>query len=189
MLAGWLVSAWQISLGFTLGLQYSYLLGLLVLLVLWHWWRRRSTAGVPAKAGATAPPDPPVHGAEGADGGGVGPIPRRLLAVTCIGIAILGVVAVYQARPYLQVSHDYPTAKRTIKQVKTYSAGPAALLAASSENRVWGGLTSGMREEKSPLQERERLLSRRPDPRARSDRPGGAVVHATITPRLGRWGS
>ena len=26
VLAGWLVSAWQISLGFTLGLQYCYLL-------------------------------------------------------------------------------------------------------------------------------------------------------------------
>jgi hypothetical protein len=184
VLAGWLVSAWQISLGFTLGLQYSYLLGVLVLLVLWHWWQRRSIAGAPNNAGAaTARPAPPVDGgdeqaavtttdgkAEQAAasasaeaeaepnqtataapraptraGGGRGPIPRRLLAVTCIGIAVLGLVAVYQARPYLQVSHDYPTAKRTIKQVKTYSAGPAALLAASSENRVWGGITSGMR--------------------------------------------
>ena len=26
VLAGWLVSAWQVSLGFTLGLQYAYLL-------------------------------------------------------------------------------------------------------------------------------------------------------------------
>ena len=26
VLAGWLVSAWQISLGFTLGLQFAYLL-------------------------------------------------------------------------------------------------------------------------------------------------------------------
>ena len=26
VLAGWLVSAWQISLGFTLGMQYAYLL-------------------------------------------------------------------------------------------------------------------------------------------------------------------
>ena len=26
VLAGWLVSAWQVSLGFTLGLQYTYLL-------------------------------------------------------------------------------------------------------------------------------------------------------------------
>jgi len=58
---------------------------------------------------------------------------------------VLAAVAVYQARPYLQVAHDYSTAKRTIKEVETYSAGPAALLAASSENRVWGGVTAGMR--------------------------------------------
>jgi len=116
VLAGWLVSAWQVSLGFTLGLQYCYLLAVLALLALLHWQR----------AGRSAPP-------------------RRLLAVTCIGIAALGLVAVYQARPYLKVAHDYPTAKRTILEVKRYSAGPAALLAASSENRVWSGVTSGMR--------------------------------------------
>ena len=69
----------------------------------------------------------------------------RLLTVTAIGIAVLGVVAIYQARPYLQVAHDYPTAKRTLKEVKTYSAGPAALLGASSENRVWGSVTAGLR--------------------------------------------
>ena len=92
VLAGWLVSAWQISLGFTLGLQYSY-----------------------------------------------------LLAVTCIGIAVLGAVTVYQARPYLRVSHLYPTAARSIREVETYSSGPAAFLSASSENRVWGKATAGMR--------------------------------------------
>jgi len=141
VLAGWLVSAWQISLGFTLGLQYSYLLALLALLVLRHWWRGRSIDAAPGSAGAAAAQaDAPVRA-----GAVWGPIPRRLLAVTCIGIAVLGVVTVYQARPYLQISHDYSKAKRTIKEVKTYSAGPAALLAASSENRVWGGLTSGMR--------------------------------------------
>ena len=43
VLAGWLVSAWQISLGFTLGLQYSYLLLILALLALWGWWRQRPT--------------------------------------------------------------------------------------------------------------------------------------------------
>ncbi len=116
VLAGWLVSAWQVSLGFTLGLQYAYLLLVLALVALVYWWR----AGRPE-------------------------LPRRLLAVTCIGAVALGAVTVYQARPYLQVAHDYPTAKRTIKEVKNYSAGPAALLAASSENRVWGGATAGMR--------------------------------------------
>jgi hypothetical protein len=134
VLAGWLVSAWQVSLGFTLGLQYCYLLGVLGLLVLAHWWFGRLTPGSaweePAQGGSSSR----------------GPlIPRRLLAVTLIGVTVLGTVAVYQARPYLKVANEYPKAKRTIKEVKNYSAGPAALLAASSENRVWGGATSGMR--------------------------------------------
>ena len=45
VLAGWLVSAWQVSLGFTLGLQYCYLLAVLALLVLVYWWRRRLRPG------------------------------------------------------------------------------------------------------------------------------------------------
>jgi hypothetical protein len=131
VLAGWLVSAWQISLGFTLGLQYAYLLIVLALLVLWHWWRGRLT------------PSEDWRSREGSRRGPL--IPRRLLAVTLIGIAVLGAVTVYQARPYLKVAEEYPTAKRTLSEVKTYSAGPAAFLSASSENRVWGSLTSGMR--------------------------------------------
>jgi hypothetical protein len=127
VLAGWLVSAWQVSLGFTLGLQYTYLLALLALLVLAYWWRRRLTPGEGWRT----------------TGSGRGPlIPRQLLAVTLVGMAVLGAVTVYEARPYLQVANDYPTAKRTIKEVETYSSGPAALLAASSENRVWGGATA-----------------------------------------------
>jgi hypothetical protein len=134
VLAGWLVSAWQVSLGFTLGLQYCYLLAVLGLLVLVYWWYRRLTPGPAWK--------PPAPGG----GSSRGPlIPRRLLAVTIIGIAVLGTVAVYQARPYLKVAAEYPTAKRTIKEVENYSSGPAAWFAASSENRVWGGVTSGMR--------------------------------------------
>lgn len=116
VLAGWLVSAWQVSLGFTLGLQYCYLLAAITAVAAVYWW----LAGRPA-------------------------LPRALLTVTCIGIAALGVVAIYQARPYLKVASEYPTAKRTLKEVKNYSAGPAAWVAASSENRVWGGVTAGAR--------------------------------------------
>jgi hypothetical protein len=116
VLAGWLVSAWQVSLGFTLGMQYAYLLLVLALVAAWFWWR----------AGRPMPP-------------------RAILAVTCIGVALLGAVTIYQSRPYLKVASEYPTAKRTIREVKTYSAGPAALLAASSENRVWGAATSPAR--------------------------------------------
>ncbi len=131
VLTGWLLSAWQISLGFTLGLQYAYLLALLALLVLVFWWRGRLSPGLAWQQAAT--------GTRGTL------IPRRLLAVTLIGIAAVGAITVYEARPYLRVAALYPTAKRTIKEVETYSSGPAALLGASSENRVWGSLTSGMR--------------------------------------------
>ncbi len=117
VVAGWLVSAWQISLGFTLGLQFAYLMAVLAVLAAIYWLR----AGRPS-------------------------LPRDLIAITCIGILVVGAVTAYEARPYLKISHDYPTAKRTLREVKTYSAGPAAWLSASSENRVWGGLTSGMRE-------------------------------------------
>jgi hypothetical protein len=162
--AGWLVSAWQVSLGFTLGLQYVYLLAILALLVLAYWWRgrlfpgaawqRTSAAAPSAAAPSAAAPQAPEPPADATDDPAAkraittqrGPlIPRRLLAVSLIGVALCGLVSIYQARPYLKISHDYPTAKRTLKEVKNYSSGPAALLSASSENRVWGAATSGMR--------------------------------------------
>ncbi|HEX3434814.1 MAG TPA: hypothetical protein VHT25_12230, partial [Solirubrobacteraceae bacterium] len=116
VVAGWLVSAWQISLGFTLGLQFSYLLAVLTVIAAVYWL----LAGRPA-------------------------LPRKMIVITCLGILVVGAVAIYEARPYLKISHDYPTAKRTLREIKTYSAGPAAWLSASSENRVWGGLTAGAR--------------------------------------------
>jgi hypothetical protein len=161
VLAGWLLSAWQISLGFTLGLQYAYLLAVLALVALVCWWRGRLT---PGPAWLESSQRAPEHTRPGGrivartqqDSAsststrkglrGRGPlVPRRLLAVTLIGIAVVGAVTAYEARPYLRVAALYPTAKRTIKEVETYSAGPAALLGASSENRVWGSITSGMR--------------------------------------------
>ncbi len=130
--AGWLVSAWQVSLGFTLGLQYCYLVAVLALIVVVMWARRRRRERARSARRGEAAADAPL-------------IPRRLLAVTLVGMALLAVVAVYQARPYLQVSHKYPTATRTIKEVKNYSSSFPALLSAPSPNRVWGGATAGMR--------------------------------------------
>jgi hypothetical protein len=206
VIAGWLVSAWQISLGFTLGMQYAYLLLVIALIVLVYWWRGRLAPSLEAAGEAertrpsgtrpsgslpgegTAPgaaasattatartPDAaplpqaaptrdaaPTPDSANAPGSAPAPeapagskaraphrrgplIPRNLLVVTVIGVAALGAVTIYQAAPYLQIAHDYPTAKRTLKEVKNYSSGPAALFAASSENRVWSGATSGMR--------------------------------------------
>jgi hypothetical protein len=158
VLAGWLVSAWQISLGFTLGMQYAYLVAVLAVLVLFQWWRGdlRFGAGTPADGAAAGDPSAPDGDAVAAPGNGHttsaqppsrGPlIPRRLLWVTAVGVAVLGAITIYQARPYLKVASEYPTAKRTIQEVENYSSGPAALLSASSENRVWGPVTKSMRK-------------------------------------------
>ncbi len=155
VLAGWLLSAWQVSLGFTLGLQYCYLLLVLAALTLVFWWRGRLTPG-PAWQRQPARPEGESRPAAGTgEEVGVAPeavprqrgplLPRHLLGVTLVGLAVLGAVAIYQARPYLKVAAEYPTAKRTLREVETYSAGPAALFAASSENRVWGSATAGVR--------------------------------------------
>jgi hypothetical protein len=150
VLAGWLVTAWQVSLGFTLGLQYCYLLAILAAIAVFYWWRGglrvgdRAIGETPGEEPAGEPSGAtPARVAEPAGRGAL--IPRHLLIVTFVGIALSGGVGIYQSVPYLTVAKDYPTAKRTLKEVKNYSAGPAALLSASSENRVWGGVTSGMR--------------------------------------------
>ena len=128
VIAGWLVAAWQVSLGFTLGLQYSYLLGVLALLAAIWWWRAWPTSEKTPHV-ATASPVAATCA----------------VAITCIGVALCGVVSVYQARPYLKVAAEYPTAKRTLKEVRNYSSGPWAFLSASSENRVWGSIASRAR--------------------------------------------
>ena len=69
VLAGWLVSAWQVSLGFTLGLQYCYLLLVLALLVLFVLvarapdargaWREGTRGARVVRRGPTSTPGPP----------------------------------------------------------------------------------------------------------------------------------
>jgi hypothetical protein len=138
LVAGWLVAAWQMSLGFTLGLQFAYLLAVLALIAIVWWWRSHS--GERSARGAENQ-DARLRGASMS----LRSLPRNLVAITCVGVALCGVISVYQARPYLKVAEEYPTAKRTLKEVKNYSSGPWALLSASSENRVWGGITAGAR--------------------------------------------
>jgi hypothetical protein len=123
LIAGWLVAAWQISLGFTLGLQLAYLMAVLALIAVFWGWRAYGRA-LPRALRAQ----------------------RALVLITCLGVALCGIVTVYEARPYLKVASEYPTAKRTLREVENYSSGPWALVSASSENRVWGSVTAGARE-------------------------------------------
>jgi hypothetical protein len=115
--AGWLVAAWQLSLGFTLGLQLVYLVAVLAVIATVFWWR----------AGRARPP-------------------RRLVVATLAGMLAVAAVGALQARPLLKVAHDYPTAKRNPTEVQKYSAPPKAFLSAPVEDRVWGAVTKPIRK-------------------------------------------
>jgi hypothetical protein len=125
MLAGWLVAAWQLSLGFTLGLPLGYLLAALVLVAAVIWWRR-----------------------------GRPPLDRRLLAAAAAGAAIFVVVAALISLPYQRVADEHPEARRSPATVAAYSGPPTVFAVAPEENLVWGEATSGLRDDLTNVPEK-----------------------------------
>ena len=87
VLAGWLVAAWQFSLGFSLGLQLGYLLGALGVGVGIWLWRTRPR------------------------------LPRGIVVATATGALAFALTAFVLARPYMEVLDDHPEAERTTHQV------------------------------------------------------------------------
>jgi len=115
-LAGWLVAAWQVSLGWNLGLSFAYVLGVFALIsgAAWLW-------------------------------GGRKPLGRPVVAATFGGIAVLLAVGAVMALPYFRVLHDHPEARRTIDVVAYFSPPPRGFLAAPEGNLVWGSATRAVR--------------------------------------------
>ena len=116
VLAGWIVATWQLSLGFTLGLPFSYTLLVVALVAIYAWWRR-----------------------------GAHRLTESVLIVSLIGIFAFMAMGIFEARPYLKTASDFKTATRAMSEIKTYSAAPRAFLAAAKENRIWSGLLAPFR--------------------------------------------
>lgn len=112
VLAGWLVAAWQMTLGFTLGLQLFYLLLVLAVGVL-----------VVALVRRVPRPD------------------RGLVAATLTGALIFLVATGLMARPYLRVLDAHPEARRTVPYVQSFSPQLRSFLAAPEESWLWGDAT------------------------------------------------
>jgi len=108
---GWLVAAWQISLGFTLGLPFGYVLAGIVLVMIIvvpirRLWRR-----------------------------GRGPVLGwRLLLTDLLGVLIVAGVGALIALPYLKV----PDASPSGAEIDFFSPPLRALLIGPTESRVWG---------------------------------------------------
>jgi hypothetical protein len=116
IVGGWLVAAWQLTLGFTLGLQLAYLL--LVLAVV---------AAVAIVRSRLPRPD------------------RGVLVATAVGVGVFALAAVFMARPYLRVVHAHPEARKTVETVVSFSPARRSFLAAPEESWLWGAATSRAR--------------------------------------------
>jgi hypothetical protein len=116
VLSGWLVAAWQLSLGFTLGLQLGYLLLTFAAIAVIVAIRQGRRLGAP------------------------------MLRVTAVGVALFALTGLLLGRPYLQVLDEHPEAKRDSAQVAKLSGPVSSFVAAPEENLIWGGATKGVRD-------------------------------------------
>jgi hypothetical protein len=121
-LAGWLVAAWQISLGFGIGLPFAYILGLIVLVTPVTWFIRRTWFWSVRR-----------------------PFGSRLLLANVAGGATFAAVGTLLSIPYFRVVELYPNAKRTAADVAANSPPPAGFFTAPAESRIWGQLHEGAR--------------------------------------------
>jgi hypothetical protein len=115
-LAGWLVAAWQVTLGFAVGLPFVYVLGGFVLGAAAWWFIAEK------------------------------PLPsRRLLIMDLVGGLIFGAVTILMALPYLRVLKMYPSAARGEADVALFSPNLHGYVTASAENWFWGDWDSTVR--------------------------------------------
>ncbi|MBE1492682.1 hypothetical protein [Plantactinospora soyae] len=119
--AGWLVAAWQMTLGFGIGLPFGYVLALVCLAAVgtfgWSWWRRSR----------------PVFG-------------RRLLVADLAGGVVFTGVTLLMALPYLEVVARHPAGRRTLEHVAQFSPPMRGFLTAPPENWLWGERHAAARE-------------------------------------------
>lgn len=107
--AGWLVAAWQLTIGFGVGLSFVYVLALCVV------------AGV---VGWLVTGRPRVH--------------RRLLLADVGGGLVFAAVGLLMATPYFQVVAEYPSAQRSVEELKMFSPPLRGFLIAPKDSWLWG---------------------------------------------------
>jgi hypothetical protein len=123
--AGFAVATWQLSLGFTLGLPFAYLLVAIGAIAAAVWLRR----GRPS-------------------------LDRPLVAATVGGAVVFIAFGALIARPYYRVADEHPEATRSPEVVAGYSGPASVFLVAPDENPVWGPATAGIRDELEHIPEK-----------------------------------
>jgi hypothetical protein len=119
---GWLVAAWQVSLGFGIGLVFGYVLALIVVVSVLTWLARRALRR-----------------------------PRRpfgwpLLTADIWGGLVFAATGILLALPYFKVADLHPNATRSLEIIQAYSPPPTGFVTAPAESWLWGGLHEGVRD-------------------------------------------
>ncbi|WFE25642.1 hypothetical protein O7623_19945 [Solwaraspora sp. WMMD791] len=114
-LAGWLTAAWQISLGFGIGLPFIYILAVVCLVSLIMYVVRRAWFWRPRR-----------------------PFGAVLLLTDLAGGALFAAVGVLLAIPYFRVAELHPNAARTLDDLAAYSPPLVGFFTAPQESLLWG---------------------------------------------------
>jgi hypothetical protein len=116
IVGGWLVAAWQVTIGFGIGLVFVYVLAGIGLSVLVLWWRRGR------------------------------PRPRRpVVFADLAGALVLLAVTVFMAVPYFQVVRDHPNARRAEAELAYYSPPVTGFLAGPAQSLPYHDDPLGLR--------------------------------------------
>ncbi|HEX6498508.1 MAG TPA: hypothetical protein VF054_05690 [Micromonosporaceae bacterium] len=110
-LAGWLVAAWQITLGFGIGLPFAYVMaGVCLVAIVWWLVRGRPRLG------------------------------RWMMVADIVGALVFVAVGGLMARPYLKVVELHPYAKRSEADLQFFSPPLRGFFTAPPESLPWGSL-------------------------------------------------
>ncbi|GAA4210757.1 hypothetical protein [Actinocatenispora rupis] len=120
-LGGWLVAAWQVTLGFGLGLPFAYVLGLVVVVGCVIWLVRR----IRRRAGA-------FH--------------VSLLVGNLVGLVVFGLTCLYMGLPYLRAVNAHPYARRGAAELAWFSPPWQGYFIAPEQSSLWGDAHAKARE-------------------------------------------
>jgi len=121
----WVVAAWEVSIGWVLGLPFAYGIGGAVVIAIIAWLLR-----------------------------GRPPVPRRFVVATAAGAVVFAAVSYWIAHPYLYIADNFPAAKRSPDEVAAFSGPLKVFLTAPEENFIWGAATAGIRDTLTTWQEK-----------------------------------
>lgn len=107
-LAGWLVAAWQITLGFGLGISFGYVLITVMIVSGVGWLIRRPR------------------------------LPRQLIGCDLVGGALFGITTLLMSIPYQRVVELHPDARRTVAWLDLFSPPLRGFFIATKESWLWG---------------------------------------------------